>query len=62
MRKVIPAGVMDYQNVNRDIAVQYMVKKGERQNAVRESHEMRTSMAQEKREEIESTLRKKLGE
>lgn len=53
---------MDYQKVNSDNAVQYRVRKVERENAVRENHEMRTSMAQEKREEIESTLRRRLGE
>lgn len=39
-----------------------MVKRVERQLMIRENKEIRTSMAYEKREELESTLRRKLGE
>lgn len=62
IKKTIAEGAADYQNLNRDLAVQYQVRRVERMERVKENSDMRLIMAQEKREELESSLRKKYDE
>lgn len=62
MKKTIPEGCVDFQHLNRDLAVRYRDERAERQAQIREGAEYKKYMAQEKRQEIEAQMRKKLEE
>lgn len=61
-RRTVPEGQVDFKNINRSVAGQYMIKKMEKHIHNKESMELRLSNAQERREIIEGVLRKKLDE